>query len=43
MAINQLIKDDVELSDYNLFEILGCNHLNLYQLILEIEVKDLDG
>ena len=37
-AINQLIKDDVELSDYNLFEILGCNHLvNLYQLILEIK------
>ena len=27
IAINQLIKDDVELSDYNLFEILGCNHL----------------
>ena len=43
-AINQLIKDDVELSDYNLFEILGCNHLvNLYQLILEIKEELMDS
>ena len=43
-AINQLIKDDVELSDYNLFEILGCNHLvNLYQLILEIKQELMDS
>ena len=43
-AINQLIKDDVELSDYNLFEILGCNHLvNLYQLILEIKQDLMDS
>ena len=43
-AINQLIKDDVELSDYNLFEILGCNHLvNLYQLILEIKEDLMDS
>ena len=42
-AINQLIKNDVELSDYNLFEILGCNHLvNLYQLILEIKQDLMD-
>ena len=42
-AINQLIKNDVELSDYNLFEILGCNHLvNLYQLILEIKQELMD-
>jgi len=44
IAINQLIKDDVELSDYNLFEILGCNHLvNLYQLILEIKEELMDS
>ena len=43
-AINQLIKDDVELSDYNLFEILGCNHLvNLYQLLLEIKEELMDS
>ena len=43
-AINQLIKDDIELSDYNLFEILGCNHLvNLYQLILEIKQDLMDS
>ena len=43
-AINQLIKNDVELSDYNLFEILGCNHLvNLYQLILEIKQELMDS
>ena len=43
-AINQLIKDDIELSDYNLFEILGCNHLvNLYQLILEIKEELMDS
>jgi len=42
-AINQLIKDDVELSDYNLFEILGCNHLaNLYQLLIEIKEELID-
>ena len=44
IAINQLIKDDVELSDHNLFEILGCNHLvNLYQLILEIKQELMDS
>ena len=44
IAINQLIKDDIELSDYNLFEILGCNHLvNLYQLILEIKQELMDS
>ena len=42
-AINKLIKDGVELSDYNLFEILGCNHLaNLYQLLIEIKEELID-
>ena len=42
-AINKLIKDGVELSDYNLFEILGCNHLaNLYQLLIEIKDELID-
>jgi len=42
-AINKLIKDGVELSDYNLFEILGCNHLaNLYQLLVEIKEELID-
>ena len=43
IAINKLIKDGVELSDYNLFEILGCNHLaNLYQLLIEIKEELID-
>ena len=43
IAINKLIKDGVELSDYNLFEILGCNHLaNLYQLLIEIKDELID-
>ena len=42
-AINKLIKDGIELSDYNLFEILGCNHLaNLYQLLIEIKEELID-
>ena len=40
-AINTLIREDIELSDSNLYDILGCNHLvNLYQIVRDIK-KDL--
>ena len=40
-AINTLIKEDIELDDSNLYDILQCNHLvNLYQIVRDIK-KDL--
>ena len=40
-AINTLIREDIELDDSNLYDILQCNHLvNLYQIVRDIK-KDL--
>ena len=40
-AINTLIREDIELDDANLYDILQCNHLvNLYQIVRDIK-KDL--
>ena len=37
-AINTLIKEDIELDDSNLYDILQCNHLvNLYQIVRDIK------
>jgi len=40
-SINTLIREDIELDDANLYDILQCNHLvNLYQIVRDIK-KDL--
>ena len=40
-AVNNLIREGVELDDANLYNIFGCNHLvNLYQIVRDIK-KDL--
>ena len=37
-SINYLIRNNIELTDSNLFDILGCNQLdNLYQLVIELK------
>ena len=37
-AINNLIREDIELDDANLYDILQCNHLvNLYQIVRDIK------
>ena len=37
-AINTLIREDIELDDANLYDILQCNHLvNLYQIVRDIK------
>ena len=37
-AINTLIREDIELDDSNLYDILQCNHLvNLYQIVRDIK------
>ena len=43
-AINNLIREGIELSDANLYDILGCNHLvNLYQIIIDIKNDLMDS
>ena len=43
-AINTLIREDIELDDSNLYDILQCNHLvNLYQIVRDIKVDLMDS
>ena len=43
-AINNLIREGVELNDANLYDILLCNHLvNLYQIIRDIKSDLMDS
>jgi len=43
-AVNNLIREGVELSDANLYDIFGCNHLvNLYQIIRDIKSDLMDS
>ena len=43
-AINLLIKNNIELNDSNLYDILGCNHLvNLYLLVIELKEELMDS
>ena len=43
-AINTLIREDIELDDANLYDILQCNHLvNLYQIVRDIKVDLMDS
>jgi len=43
-AVNNLIRDGVELDDSALYDIFGCNHLvNLYQIVRDIKVDLMDS
>ena len=43
-AINTLIRENIELDDANLYDILQCNHLvNLYQIVRDIKVDLMDS
>ena len=43
-AINTLIREDIELDDSNLYDILQCNHLvNLYQIVRDIKRDLMDS
>ena len=43
-AINTLIREDIELDDANLYDILQCNHLvNLYQIVRDIKRDLMDS
>ena len=43
-AVNNLIREGVELSDANLYDIFGCNHLvNLYQIVRDIKSDLMDS
>ena len=43
-AINNLIREDIELDDANLYDILQCNHLvNLYQIVRDIKRDLMDS